>query len=111
MESYSHISPKYIEAFSKLNNVTSGHYHSRNIGITCTNEKQVIGKDQHIQKIFYLYSFCGNLDMPCGLQNLCTPTLCNRPDLWGLDLGINGNMLSLWDEKSLESTEILSNTD
>ena len=111
MESYSHISPKHIEAFSKLNNVTPGHYHTGNIGITCTNEKRVIGKDQHIQKILYLYSFCGNIDMPCGLQNLRTPTLCNRPDLWGLDLGINGNMLALWDDKTIKYTEIVSNTD
>ena len=29
MESYSHTSPKHIEAFSKLHNVTSGHYHKR----------------------------------------------------------------------------------
>ena len=111
MESYSHISPKHIEAFSKLNNVTPGHYHSGNIGITCTNEKRIIGKHQVIQKILYLYSFCGNLDMVCGLQNLCTPTLYNRPDLWGLDLGINANMLSLWDDKNIEHSENLSNTD
>ena len=49
--------------------------------------------------------------MACGLQNLHTPRLCNRPDLWGLDLGIIGNMLSLWDDKTVECSEILTNTD
>ena len=49
--------------------------------------------------------------MACGLQNLCTPTLCNWPDLWGLDLGINGNMLSLWGDKNIKHSENLSNTD
>ena len=111
MESYSHISLKHTEAFSKLHNVTPGHYHSGNIGITCTNEERLIGKDRCNQKVLYLYSYCGNLDMACGLQNLHTPRLCNWPDLSGLDLGISGNMLSLWDDTTVECSEILTNTD
>ena len=111
MESYSHISPKHTEAFSKLQNVTPGHYHSGNIGITCTTEERLIGKERRNQKILYLYSFCGNLDIAGGLKNLHTPRLCNQPDLWGLDLGISGNMLCLWDDKTVECTAIMTNTD
>ena len=44
-------------------------------------------------------------------KTYCTPRLCNQPDLWGLDLGISGNMLSLWDDTTVECSEILTNTD
>ena len=95
MESYSHISFRHNEAFSKLQDVTEGHYKTGNIGVTITNEWRFNGKEDIQQKILYLYSFCGNLEEECGLKRLKTPSKLCRPDLWGLELGINGNLLSV----------------
>ena len=104
METYSHISFRHIEAFSKLQNVTEGHYKTGNIGVTIQNELRFNGKEEIEQKILYIYSFCGNLEEECGLKTLKTPSRNDRPDLWGLDLGINGNLLSILGLKPFRNT-------
>ena len=88
-------SGKHLEAFSKLKNVDEGNYKTGNIGVTVQNELRTVGKETRMQKILYLYSFCGNLEEECGLKTLRMPTKQQRPDLWGMDMGINGNLLSL----------------
>ena len=39
-----------------------------------------------------------------GLKNLKTPSKIDRPDLWGIELGINGNLLSLLGLKPFQNT-------
>ena len=109
MESYTHVSRKHIEAFSKLDSVTTGHYKTGNIGITVTNEVRIIKDECRIQKILYVYSFCGNLEHAYGMSTLRTPSRNKRPDLWGLDLGISGNLLTLWGFKHSIASEKDSN--
>ena len=111
MESYTHVSTKHIEAFSKLNSVTTGHYKTGNIGVTVTNEIRIIKDEPRMQKILYVYSFCGNLENAYGMNTLRTPSWTEHPDLWGLDLGISGNLLTLWGLKHSSASQIDSNMD
>ena len=109
MESYTHVSRKHIEAFSKLNSVQTGHYKTGNIGITVMNEVCVIKDECRIQKILYVYSFCGNLEHAYGMNSLHTLSWTKLPDLWGLDLGLGGNLLTLWGLKHSSPSDTNSN--
>ena len=70
MEQFSFVSGKHLEAFSKLKNVDEGNYKTGNIGVTVQNKLRTVGKETRMQKILYLYSFCGNLEEECGLKTL-----------------------------------------
>ena len=108
METFSHVSVKNMEGLAKPERFTEGRYRNGNVGFD-VNFKLNDDKDKRELVMFLsTYSFCGQLDVPEGFSKFQTPNKNKHKRLWGLEMSVSGNLLTVL--KSPQATTNLLET-